>query len=74
MIKRFNKGTSLLIAAAAIVSIIPASAADVKKIDTQDGTVYNAVAYKDGEFFIDGAVDNKDDAVNYLAKGKYNTL
>ena len=74
MIKRMNKATSLLIAAAAMISIIPASAADVKKVDTQDGTVYNAVAYKDGKFFIDGAVDNKDDAANYLANGKYNTL
>ena len=33
MIKRMNKATSLLIAAAAMISIIPASAADVKKID-----------------------------------------
>ena len=45
-----NKVTSLLVAAAAIVSIVPANAADYTKIDSQEGTVYNAVAYKDGKF------------------------
>ena len=74
MIKRISKATSLLVAVAAVVSIVPASAADYKKIDSQEGTVYNAVAYKDGKFYIDGAVDGKDDAANYLADGKYNTL
>ena len=74
MIKRMNKATSLLIAAAAIVSIIPANAADYTKVDSQEGTVYSAVAYKDGKFFIDGEVDKKDEAAYYLANGKYNAI
>jgi len=77
MFKRANKITSLLVAAAAIVSIVPATAAnaaDYKKIDSQDGTVYNAVAYKDGKFYVDGSVDNKDEAVYYVADGQYNDV
>jgi hypothetical protein len=74
MIKRMTKATSLLVAAAAMISIVPASAADYTKIDSQDGTIYNAVAYKNGEFYIDGAVNNQDDATYYLANGKYNAL
>jgi len=74
MLKGMNKATSLLVAAAAIISIVPANAADYKKIDSQEGTVYNAVAYKDGKFYIDGEVNNQGDAAYYLANGKYNNL
>ncbi|HEX9025060.1 MAG TPA: N-acetylmuramoyl-L-alanine amidase family protein, partial [Clostridium sp.] len=74
MLKRMSKATSLLVAVAAIISIVPANAADYKKIDSQEGTVYNAVAYKDGKFYIDGGVNNQDDASYYLANGKYNNL
>ena len=74
MFKRANKITSLLVTAAAVMSLVPAYAADVKKVDSQDGTVYNAVAYKDGKFYIDGEVNDKDEAAYYLADGKYNNL
>ena len=74
MIKRMTKATSLLVAAAAIISIVPASAADYTKIESKDGTVYDAVAYKDGKFYIDGEVNDKDEAAYYLADGKYNAL
>ena len=74
MFRRANKITSLLVTAAAVMSLVPAYAADVKKVDSQDGTVYNAVAYKDGKFYIDGEVNDKDEAAYYLADGKYNNL
>ncbi|WP_238860833.1 N-acetylmuramoyl-L-alanine amidase family protein [Clostridium sp. YIM B02569] len=77
MFRRANKITSLLLAAAAIVSIAPATgayAADYKKIEAQDGTIYDAVAYKDGKFYIDGEVNDKDEAVYYLNNGKYNDV
>ncbi|MFT8352570.1 N-acetylmuramoyl-L-alanine amidase family protein [Clostridium saccharoperbutylacetonicum] len=74
MIKRMSKVTSVLVAAAAIISMAPANAADYKKIDSQEGTVYNAVAYKDGKFFVDAEINDKDDATYYLADGKYNNL
>jgi len=72
MFKRANKITSLLVAAAAIVSIVPASAADVKKVDSQDGVVYNAVAYK-GAALVDGEVNDNDGAY-YLKDGKYTEI
>jgi hypothetical protein len=74
MFKRANKITSLLVTAAAVMSLVPAYAADVKKVDSQDGTIYNAVAYKDGKFYIDGEVNDKDEATYYVADGKYNNL
>ncbi|NRT78933.1 N-acetylmuramoyl-L-alanine amidase family protein [Clostridium beijerinckii] len=74
MLKRLTNATSLLVAAAAIISIVPAHAADYKKIDSQEGTIYSATAYKDGKFYIDGEINNKDEAAYYLANGKYNNL
>ena len=77
MFKRANKITALLVAAAAVVSLVPATgvnAADVKRIESEDGTVYGAVAYKDGKFLIDGEVDGKDEGVYFLNNGKYTEL
>ena len=54
--------------------MVPAYAADYKKIDTQDGTVYNAVAYKDGQAYIDAEVNGKDEADYYYKDGKYTPL
>jgi glucan-binding YG repeat protein len=78
MIKRMNKITSLLVAAAAVASIIPAtgvSAVDYQKIDSQEGTIYEAVAYKDGSFYIDGNTKDGDaEAAYYLNSGDYTEL
>ncbi|NFO10189.1 N-acetylmuramoyl-L-alanine amidase family protein [Clostridium botulinum] len=77
MFNRANKMTALLVAAAAVVSLVPATgvnAADVKRISSEDGKVYHAVAYKDGQFYLDGEVNDKDEAAYYLAGGKYNEL
>ncbi len=78
MIKRMNKITSLLVAAAAIASIVPATgvnAADYQKIDSQEGTIYEAVAYKDGQFYVDGNTkDGNTDAAYYLNGGTYSQL
>ncbi|WP_252234581.1 N-acetylmuramoyl-L-alanine amidase family protein [Clostridium sp. ZS1] len=77
MFNRANKMTALLVAAAAVVSLVPATgvnAADVKRISSEDGTVYKAVAYKDGNFYIDGELEDKDEAAYYLSNGKYSDL
>jgi glucan-binding YG repeat protein len=74
MFKRANKITALLVAASSVMSLVPAMAADYKKIDSQDGTIYSAFAYKDGKAYIDGAIDDKDDATYYVADGKYTAL
>lgn len=76
MFKRLNKITSLLVAAAAVISLVPAgaNAADIKKAEIEDGTIYNAVAYKDGKFYIDGEVSGKDEGNYYLQNGKFTQL
>ncbi|MBN1075602.1 N-acetylmuramoyl-L-alanine amidase family protein [Clostridium botulinum] len=77
MFNRANKMTALLVAAAAVVSLVPATgvnAAEVKRIGSEDGKVYHAVAYKDGHFYVDGEVNDKDEAAYYLADGKYSEL
>ncbi|WP_252236181.1 N-acetylmuramoyl-L-alanine amidase family protein [Clostridium sp. ZS1] len=78
MFNRANKATALLVAAAAVISLVPAtgvSAADYKRIESKDGTVYNAVAYKNGSFVIDGNVKDEDtEAVYFLNEGKYSEL
>lgn len=76
MIKKMSKATSLLVAAATIVSLVPATAAhaaDVKKISSEDGTIYDAVAYKNGTSFIDGEI-NDDDGTYYYSDGDYSEL
>ncbi|WP_252224073.1 N-acetylmuramoyl-L-alanine amidase family protein [Clostridium sp. ZBS2] len=78
MIKRANKITSLLLVAAAVTSLVPSTgvhAADYKRIESKDGTVYSAQAYKDGNFVIDGDVKNGDtEAIYFLSNGKYTEL
>ncbi len=76
MIKRINKITSGLIAAASVISLVPSTsvlAADYKRVESEDGTIYNAVAYKDGTFYIDGEIKD-DEATYFLNNGKYNKL
>ncbi|WP_315078286.1 N-acetylmuramoyl-L-alanine amidase family protein [uncultured Clostridium sp.] len=78
MFNRANKATALLVAAAAVISLVPATgvnAADYKRIESKDGTVYSAQAYKNGAFVIDGNVKDEDtDAVYFLNNGKYTEL
>ena len=78
MIKRMNKVTSLLVAAAAVASIVPATgvnAADYKRVESKDGTVYSVVAFKDGKAIIDGNIKDGDtDAVYFLNNGKLTEL
>ena len=76
MIKRMNKLTALLVAATAVASIAPAgvNAADYKRVESKDGTIYNAVAYN-GNFYVDGnVVDEDTDAAYFLSNGKYTEL
>jgi len=79
MFKRSNKITSLLVAAAAVVSLVPAgvSATEVKKIESQDGTVYTAASFKNGSYYIDGEDinGNSNSAVYYVSPdGEYKEL
>ncbi len=74
MLKIFTKVTSLLVCAASIISIVPAMAADVKKVDSQEGTVYSAKA-KGAGIYIDGEINGKDEAHYFMSPdGKYNSI
>ncbi|MBE6072703.1 MAG: N-acetylmuramoyl-L-alanine amidase family protein [Clostridium butyricum] len=78
MIKRLNKVTSLVVAAAAVSSLVPATgvmAADYKRVESKDGIIYEAVAYKDGNFYIDGNLkDGETDGAYLLSNGKYTDI
>lgn len=66
MLKRITKVTCILMAMASIISIMPAKAADdVKKIETQEGIVYNAYAKGPG-MLIDAEINGKDEALYYV--------
>ena len=62
MIKRMNKVTSLLIAAAAIVSLVPATGVSAtERLQTKEGTIESAIAFDGGKYIYDG-YKTEDDA------------
>ncbi len=67
MFRRSTKATALLIAAASVLSIVPASAAT--KLGTKDGTVENAVAFADGKYLYQGYRTDDDDNGLYYNSG-----
>lgn len=71
-----NKITALMLSAACISSLIPAgvSAASSDTIKSIKGQLYDAVAYKDGRFYIAGEPKSKDEAAYYLCDGTYKEL
>jgi hypothetical protein len=75
MFKRANKITALLVAAASVMSIVPAMAADSTRLGTKDGTITSAVAYKDGKYAFRGyKTDNDNEAVYYNDGNKDKSL
>ena len=68
MFKRANKITALLVAAASIISIVPAMAAEstTSRLESKDGTITNAIAYSDGKYLYQGYKSSDDtDAIYY---------
>ncbi|NRY60544.1 N-acetylmuramoyl-L-alanine amidase family protein [Clostridium beijerinckii] len=64
MFKRANKITALLVAAASIMSVVPAMAAT--KLATKDGTIEKAISYDGGKYIYEGyRTDDDDKAVYY---------
>ena len=75
MIKRTNKITALLVVAASIMSIVPAMAADSTRLGTKDGTVIDAVAFKDGKYVYRGyRTDDDNEGIYYNAGDKDKSL
>lgn len=67
MFKRANKITALLVAAASVISIVPAMAAE--KLGNKDGHIYNAVAFQDGKYLYEGYRTDDDDSALYYNDG-----
>lgn len=72
MIKRKNKITALLVAATSIMTLVPAMAADsTSRLETKDGHITNAIAYKDGKYIYQGYKSDDDtDSVYYNGGSK----
>ena len=67
MLNRASKMTALLVAAAAVTSLVPATAAE--RLATKEGTITNAVAF-DGTYVYDGYRTDDDDSGLYFNNGK----
>nr|WP_312292017.1 N-acetylmuramoyl-L-alanine amidase family protein [Clostridium chromiireducens] len=67
MLKRANKVISLLVATASIMSIVPAMAAE--RLGTKEGTIENAVAFKDGKYIYEGYRTDDDESGLYYNSG-----
>ncbi|WP_195980068.1 N-acetylmuramoyl-L-alanine amidase family protein [Clostridium butyricum] len=67
MLRKSTKVAALLVAAASITSIMPASAAE--RLGTKDGTVTRGFAYADGKYVYDGYRTDDDDAAIYFNDG-----
>ncbi|OOM76341.1 putative endo-beta-N-acetylglucosaminidase precursor [Clostridium puniceum] len=68
MFKRANKITALVVAAASIMSVVPAMA--VEKLGTKDGTVTEGVAFDNGNYAYYGYRTDDDDTGIWYNGGK----
>ena len=66
MFRRSSKLTAMLVAAAAVVSIVPASAAE--RLGSKDGNITTGIAF-DGGYVFDGYRTDDDDAALYYNNG-----
>lgn len=74
MLKRITKTTGLLLCMVSVISLVPAKAADIQKIEAEEGTIYSAAAKGKG-IYIDGEINDKDEAIYYISEdGKYNEI
>jgi len=67
MIKRANKITALVISATSLISPVPAMASE--RLGTKDGTIENAVSFKDGKYIYEGYRTEDDDSGLYYNGG-----
>ncbi len=75
MIKRLTKATSLLVAAAAVISIIPASAATATtSLETKEGTIEKAIAFDGGKYLFEGYRSDDDQSGLYYYGGDKDKL
>ncbi|WP_160683889.1 N-acetylmuramoyl-L-alanine amidase family protein [Clostridium sp. C2-6-12] len=74
MIKRVSKATSLLLAAAAVMSLVPAaSVSAAERLETKEGTIEQAIAF-DGGYIFNGYKADTDETGVYYNKGDKDKL
>lgn len=73
MFKRSKKLTSVVVALAAIVSLVPTSVNAAERLETKEGTIDKAVAFKDGKFMYQGYRTDDDDDAIYFNDGEKET-
>ena len=69
--KKTAKAASSLVVIASVFLAIPAEAESYKRIQDNEGIVYDGLAYKDGIFYIDGEVNQLGEGNFHLSDGKY---
>ncbi|VDG69752.1 cell wall binding repeat-containing protein [Clostridium carnis] len=69
--KKTAKAASSLAVIASVFLAIPAEAESYKRIQDNEGIVYDGLAYKDGIFYIDGEVNQLGEGNFHLSDGKY---
>jgi hypothetical protein len=75
MIKRMNKVTSLLVAAAAVMSLVPATAVSAaERLETKTGTIDSAIAFDGGNYIYDGYKTSDDATGVYYNAGDKDKL
>lgn len=75
MIKRMNKITSLLVAAAAMASIVPATGVNAaERLETKEGTIQSAVAFNGGNYLYEGYKSDDSDQGIYYNNNKEDKL
>lgn len=68
MIKRVNKITALLVVATSVISTMPVIASEknqIQRLDSSDGSITNAVAFKDGKYLYQGSKSDAQNGVYY---------
>ena len=69
--KKTAKAVTSLAVIASVFSVVPAQAEDYKRIQDNEGTIYNGLAYKDGIFYIDGEINQLEEGNFHLSDGQY---
>ena len=73
MFKRAKKLTSVLVALAAMTSLVPTSVNAAESLETNEGTIDKAIAFKDGKFIYKGYRTDDDDDAIYFNDGEKET-
>ena len=75
MIKRMTKATSMLVAAAAVVSLIPVTGVSAaEKLETKEGTINQAIVFDGGKYLYDGYKTSDDETGIYYNAGSDKAL